>query len=154
MGSIRGRVRVHVPKDRRGTREKVYGGSTGSVCFHNCCLACTFTSHLTLFSADTASSDSPVSLTLLPLFGSSTIPGLAFHLLVSFDRFLFLAPEWLTLTRCILRHWNNSDEYYVTRSGATHTRTKHIDVWQQSDTALVQQQQQQQHTSLKYWFLF
>uniref|UniRef100_A0AAZ3NPD5 phosphatidylinositol-3,4,5-trisphosphate 5-phosphatase n=1 Tax=Oncorhynchus tshawytscha TaxID=74940 RepID=A0AAZ3NPD5_ONCTS len=26
MGSIRGRVRVHVPKDRRGTREKIYGG--------------------------------------------------------------------------------------------------------------------------------
>uniref|UniRef100_A0A674C6N9 phosphatidylinositol-3,4,5-trisphosphate 5-phosphatase n=1 Tax=Salmo trutta TaxID=8032 RepID=A0A674C6N9_SALTR len=25
MGSIRGRVRVHVPKDRRGTREKIYG---------------------------------------------------------------------------------------------------------------------------------
>uniref|UniRef100_A0A671URG2 phosphatidylinositol-3,4,5-trisphosphate 5-phosphatase n=1 Tax=Sparus aurata TaxID=8175 RepID=A0A671URG2_SPAAU len=29
MGSIRGRVRIHVPKDRRGTREKVYGGSGG-----------------------------------------------------------------------------------------------------------------------------
>lgn len=27
MGSIRGRVRIHVPKDRRGTREKIYGGS-------------------------------------------------------------------------------------------------------------------------------
>lgn len=27
MGSIRGRVRVHVPKDRRGTREKTYGES-------------------------------------------------------------------------------------------------------------------------------
>ena len=30
MGSIRGRVRIHVPKDRRGTREKVYGGSAGT----------------------------------------------------------------------------------------------------------------------------
>uniref|UniRef100_A0AAQ5Y2L1 phosphatidylinositol-3,4,5-trisphosphate 5-phosphatase n=1 Tax=Amphiprion ocellaris TaxID=80972 RepID=A0AAQ5Y2L1_AMPOC len=28
MGSIRGRVRVHVPKDRRRTREKIYGEST------------------------------------------------------------------------------------------------------------------------------
>lgn len=27
MGSIRGRVRLHVPKDRRAVREKVYGGS-------------------------------------------------------------------------------------------------------------------------------
>lgn len=26
MGSIRGRVRLHVPKDRRAVREKVYGG--------------------------------------------------------------------------------------------------------------------------------
>uniref|UniRef100_A0A8C4GZR5 phosphatidylinositol-3,4,5-trisphosphate 5-phosphatase n=1 Tax=Dicentrarchus labrax TaxID=13489 RepID=A0A8C4GZR5_DICLA len=30
MGSIRGRVRIHVPKDRRGTREKVYGGLDGT----------------------------------------------------------------------------------------------------------------------------
>lgn len=30
MGSIRGRVRLHVPKERRGRREKVYGGSAGS----------------------------------------------------------------------------------------------------------------------------
>lgn len=32
MGSIRGRVRIHVPKDRRGTREKIYGevAATGS----------------------------------------------------------------------------------------------------------------------------
>lgn len=29
MGSIRGRVRLHVPKDRRAVREKVYGGSNG-----------------------------------------------------------------------------------------------------------------------------
>lgn len=29
MGSIRGRVRLHVPKDRRAVREKVYGGSDG-----------------------------------------------------------------------------------------------------------------------------
>uniref|UniRef100_A0A3P9NXA4 phosphatidylinositol-3,4,5-trisphosphate 5-phosphatase n=1 Tax=Poecilia reticulata TaxID=8081 RepID=A0A3P9NXA4_POERE len=29
MGSIRGRVRVHVPKDRRGTRKKIYGGPSG-----------------------------------------------------------------------------------------------------------------------------
>lgn len=29
MGSIRGRVRLHVPKDRRAVREKVYGGSRG-----------------------------------------------------------------------------------------------------------------------------
>lgn len=28
MGSIRGRVRLHVPKDRRAVRAKVYGGST------------------------------------------------------------------------------------------------------------------------------
>lgn len=28
IGSIRGRVRIHVPKERRGTREKVYGEST------------------------------------------------------------------------------------------------------------------------------
>lgn len=27
MGSIRGRVRIHVPKDRRATREKIYGRS-------------------------------------------------------------------------------------------------------------------------------
>lgn len=27
MGSVRGRVRLHVPKDRRTVREKVYGGS-------------------------------------------------------------------------------------------------------------------------------
>uniref|UniRef100_A0A669EEZ3 phosphatidylinositol-3,4,5-trisphosphate 5-phosphatase n=1 Tax=Oreochromis niloticus TaxID=8128 RepID=A0A669EEZ3_ORENI len=27
MGSIRGRVRVHVPKDKQATREKIYGGS-------------------------------------------------------------------------------------------------------------------------------
>lgn len=30
MGSIRGRVRIHVPKDRRVTREKIYGGSAGN----------------------------------------------------------------------------------------------------------------------------
>lgn len=30
MGSIRGRVRIHVPKDRRETREKTYGESAGT----------------------------------------------------------------------------------------------------------------------------
>lgn len=28
MGSIRGRIRVHVPKDRRATRQKIYGRLT------------------------------------------------------------------------------------------------------------------------------
>ena len=31
MGSIRGRVRIHVPKDRRATREKIYGGWAATV---------------------------------------------------------------------------------------------------------------------------
>ncbi len=40
-------------------------------------------------------SDSPASLILLPLFGSSMIPGLALHLLISIDCFLFwLLTEW------------------------------------------------------------
>uniref|UniRef100_A0A7N8YF31 phosphatidylinositol-3,4,5-trisphosphate 5-phosphatase n=1 Tax=Mastacembelus armatus TaxID=205130 RepID=A0A7N8YF31_9TELE len=33
MGSIRGWVRVHVPKDKREKREKIYGGSTGTAPF-------------------------------------------------------------------------------------------------------------------------
>lgn len=48
---------------------------------------------LNFHSTVTAFLDSPVSLTLLPLFGSSMIPGLALHLLVSIDRFLF----WLLI---------------------------------------------------------
>lgn len=65
------------------------------------------------------------NITLLPQFGSSMIPGLALHLLVSCDRFLF----WLLIgwppTRCILRHWNGPDGYDVSRSDttATHANT-------------------------------
>uniref|UniRef100_A0A3Q2DL63 phosphatidylinositol-3,4,5-trisphosphate 5-phosphatase n=1 Tax=Cyprinodon variegatus TaxID=28743 RepID=A0A3Q2DL63_CYPVA len=38
MGSIRGRVRVHVPKDRRAIRKKIYGGSAEKLVFWNCAL--------------------------------------------------------------------------------------------------------------------
>lgn len=81
MGSIRGRVRIHVPKDRRGMREKIYGESAGSgssaassaprsgcrfllsLCLHRLCPL----------------SVTPASLMFLPLFGSSLVPGLGFH---------------------------------------------------------------------------
>lgn len=43
MGSIRGRIRVCVPKDRRGTRERIYGNPShseahliGAVLFAEC----------------------------------------------------------------------------------------------------------------------
>lgn len=92
MGSIRGRVRVHVPKDRRGTREKTYGESAGTgrlltVALLALSLPTKLSSPLPLHSL------TPMSPTLLPLFGSSMISDLALHLLVSIDRFLF----WLLI---------------------------------------------------------
>lgn len=65
--------------------------------------------------------DSPASLTLLPLFGSSMMPWLGFTLAGIYRPLPLLAPDWLT--RCILRHWKRTDECYVTRSG---TETTHI----------------------------
>lgn len=52
-------------------------------------------------------------------------PWLGFTLAGIYRLLPLLAPDWLTLTRCILRHWNRTDEYYVARSGSstTHTNT-------------------------------
>lgn len=103
MGSIRGRVRVHVPKDRWATRKKIYGGSSKNILpFITALLALSLPSKSPL---SLHSPDSAATLALLPLYGSSMTPWLGLtHLLVSIDRFLFLAPDWLTLARCILRH--------------------------------------------------
>lgn len=93
MGSIRGRVRIHVPKDRRGTREKVYGGSGGRGLF--------LPSALLALSLP-ATLSSPLSLHPWLSYQSSLCflyvvpqwsPGLALHLLVSIVRFLF----WLLI---------------------------------------------------------
>lgn len=62
----------------------------------------------------------PASLTLLPLFGSSMIPVLALHLLVSIDCFLFWLPtDWPWPDAS----WKGAHEYYVTRSDTTTTHT-------------------------------
>lgn len=81
MGSIRGRVRIHVPKDRRGTREKIYGeaAATGSYPASSrpgsgCCFLLNLYLHRLC-----PLSLSPASLTFLPLFGSSLVPGLGFY---------------------------------------------------------------------------
>lgn len=84
MGSIRGRVRIHVPKDRRGTRKKSYGGLAGTILvLLSALLALSLSAPLSLLSLTL------LSLTLLPLFGFSMTRGLALHLLVSIDHFLF-----------------------------------------------------------------
>lgn len=77
IGSIRGRVRLHVPKDLRGTREKTYGGSDGTVPLPapSALLALSLPSQLSPQLAPSFPV-SPVSLTLLPLFGSSMTPSL------------------------------------------------------------------------------
>uniref|UniRef100_A0A8C5E427 phosphatidylinositol-3,4,5-trisphosphate 5-phosphatase n=1 Tax=Gouania willdenowi TaxID=441366 RepID=A0A8C5E427_GOUWI len=79
MGSIRGRVRIHVPKERRGTRRKIYGETT-SASFSKSwpCLHCHFPPSFQSLKV-TAFFNSPVGLTLLPLFGFSMTPGLALH---------------------------------------------------------------------------
>lgn len=121
MGSIRGRVRIHVPKDRRGTREKLYGGSAGTGRF--------LPSALLALSLPTKLS-SPLSLQWLSCEShiASSIwflndPWLGFTLAGIYRPLPLLAPDRVTLTRCILRHWNRTDEYYVTRSGTTTTHT-------------------------------
>lgn len=119
MGSIRGRVRVHVPQDKRGTREKLYGGSAEtSVLIISALLALSLPTKLSSPSSVTAFFDSLVSFTLLPLFGSSMTPGLALHLLVSIGCFLFwLLIDWPWPDAS----WDRTDWYYAIRSGTTHT---------------------------------
>lgn len=51
-------------------------------------------------------------------------PWLGFTLAGIYRLLPLLAPDWLTLTRCILRHWNRTDEYCATRSGLTTTHPK------------------------------
>lgn len=82
MGSIRGRVRIHVPKDRRGTREKTYGetaasGSSPASSRPRWASASCWTFASTCWLCPL--SLSPASLTFLPLFGSSLVPGLGFY---------------------------------------------------------------------------
>ena len=50
-------------------------------------------------------------------------PWLGFTLADIFRPLPLLAPDWLTINRCILRHWNKTIGYYATRSGRTHTNT-------------------------------
>lgn len=100
MGSIRGRVRVHVPKDKQATREKIYGGSheTGLL----------LTSALLALSLPTKPS-SPSSVTFFDsceFHIASSIwflndPWLGFTLAGIYRLLPLLAPDWLT--RCILR---------------------------------------------------
>lgn len=85
MGSIRGRVRLHVPKDRRAVREKVYGGSNGQ---KQLLLLLRLDCHFLL----------PLhKRSCLPHIASFlwflNIPGLTLCLLMSVDRFLF----WLLI---------------------------------------------------------
>lgn len=72
MGSIRGRIRIHVPKDRRTTRQKIYGGSTKSL--------------LLWISALLALS--------LPTKPSSPLPLHSLTLPWASHRFLYLVPQW------------------------------------------------------------
>lgn len=72
MGSIRGWVRVHVPKDKRVTREKIYGRSAGTGAF--------------LISALLALS--------LPTKLSSPLSLLSLTLLWVSHCFLYLVPQW------------------------------------------------------------
>lgn len=131
MGSIRGRVRVHVPKDKQATREKIYGGSheTG----------------LLLISALLALSlpTKPSSSSSVTFFDScefhiaSSIwflndPWLGFTLAGIYRLLPLLAPDWLTLTRCILRQ----DRWVLCRQVRHNTHKHHYAVWLQTGNSL------------------
>lgn len=72
MGSIRGRVRVHVPKDRRATRQKIYGGLAKAILFRIAAL---------------------LALSL-PTKPSSPLSLHSFTLLWVSHCFLYLVPQW------------------------------------------------------------
>lgn len=93
MGSIRGRVRIHVPKDRRATREKIYGGSAGTGPFLfsaslELSLPTKLSSRLSLHSLSCAP-HIPCFLSLVP---QSSLSG-HFNCWCLIDRFLF----WLLI---------------------------------------------------------
>lgn len=103
MGSIRGRVRIHVPKDRRGMREKTYGESTGTEPLLLFCPALTITSHWTFIPTVAA-----FRLLQLSHFFLYSVPQWCLAWLFALAGICrplpLLAPDWLTPSRCILRH--------------------------------------------------
>lgn len=122
MGSIRGRVRIHVPKDRRGTREKVYGASAKTGLLQiSASLALSLPTKLS----------SPLSLNSLTLLWVSHC-------------FLYLVPQWSLAWLCtcwylstvssfgLLNDWPWPDASWDTETGqmgikppgqAQHTQT-------------------------------
>lgn len=109
MGSIRGRVRIHVPKDRRVTREKIYGGSAGTGPF--------------LLSALLGLS--------LPTKLSSTSSFIAFSLLRVSHCFLYLVPQWLLawLYTCWYLSTASSFGSWLTDANQMHPETLKQDRW-------------------------
>lgn len=93
MGSIRGRVRVHVPKDRRTTRKKIYGGSSKNILsFITALLALSLP---TKSPPITAFANSAATLTLLPLYGSSMTTLAWLYTLAGIYRPLPIFGSWL-----------------------------------------------------------
>lgn len=109
MGSIRGRVRIHVPKDRRGTREKVYGGSARPGPF--------LPSALLALSLPTKLS-SPLSLHSLTLLWVSHC-------------FLYLVPQWSLawLYTCWYLSTASSFGSWLTDPDQMHPETLKQDRW-------------------------
>lgn len=106
MGSIRGRVRIHVPKDRRGTREKIYGeaaASGSSAASSRPCSGCRFLLNLRLqrLCPLSFSCKSHVSSSIWFLTGAW--PWLL-HLLVSSDASSF--GSWCAQVETSPRNWN------------------------------------------------
>lgn len=110
MGSIRGRVRVHVPKDRRGTRKKIYGGSADTLLFWIFALVAPSVS---------AKPSSPLSLR------SST-------LLWASHCFLYLVSQWspgLALHTCWYLSTASSFGSWLTDPDQMHPEKLKQDIW-------------------------
>lgn len=107
MGSIRGRVRVHVPKDRRAIRKKIYGGSAEKLVFWNCAL---------LALSLPSKTSSPLSLHSLTFLCASHC-------------FLYLVPQWshgLALHSCWYLSSTSSFGSWLTDADQMHPETLSI----------------------------
>lgn len=128
MGSIRGRVRIHVPKDRRGTREKIYGESTAAGSSpassdpgSGCCFLLNLCLHRLCPLSLSFPCKSHVSSSIRFLTGAW--PWLL-HLLVSSDASSFGSS--CTQAEASLRNWNEDKCMYCVQVRGRHCNAEKV----------------------------